>query len=165
MCVSELLQFSAMLHSLLVQSKQGFYGKSIHSSVIKVWKPLKSLSCKRLKAAKDLKEYGMKPSSSVLHQTWTQVPAAQQLVSVTMAEPAERSSTAGQRLGAPESFGVSTLEPGLRPPGQPPGRQVPIRVQMLDDTQEVFEIPVSNFFLFTHKDFSAEGLSDIYCII
>uniref|UniRef100_H3CSA0 FERM domain-containing protein n=1 Tax=Tetraodon nigroviridis TaxID=99883 RepID=H3CSA0_TETNG len=58
-----------------------------------------------------------------------------------MAEPAETSSTAGQRLSAPESFGVSTLEPGLRPPGQPPGRQVPIRVQMLDDTQEVFEIP------------------------
>uniref|UniRef100_A0A665TLB1 FERM, ARHGEF and pleckstrin domain-containing protein 1 n=1 Tax=Echeneis naucrates TaxID=173247 RepID=A0A665TLB1_ECHNA len=47
---------------------------------------------------------------------------------------------AGQRLGAPESFGVSTLEPGLRPPAQPPGRQVSIRVQMLDDTQEVFQI-------------------------
>lgn len=61
-----------------------------------------------------------------------------------MVEPADRSSTAGQRLGAPESFGVSTLEPGLRPPAQPPGRQVSIRVQMLDDTQEVFEIPVSN---------------------
>uniref|UniRef100_A0A3Q4MAL1 FERM, ARHGEF and pleckstrin domain-containing protein 1 n=1 Tax=Neolamprologus brichardi TaxID=32507 RepID=A0A3Q4MAL1_NEOBR len=46
----------------------------------------------------------------------------------------------GQRLGAPESFGVSTLEPGLRPPAQPPGRQVSMRVQMLDDTQEVFQI-------------------------
>ncbi|XP_028256060.1 FERM, ARHGEF and pleckstrin domain-containing protein 1-like isoform X2 [Parambassis ranga] len=57
-----------------------------------------------------------------------------------MVEPADRPSTAGQRLGAPESFGVSTLEPGLRPPAQPPGRQVPIRVQMLDDTQEVFQI-------------------------
>uniref|UniRef100_A0A3Q3WLU1 FERM, ARHGEF and pleckstrin domain-containing protein 1 n=1 Tax=Mola mola TaxID=94237 RepID=A0A3Q3WLU1_MOLML len=55
----------------------------------------------------------------------------------------ELSSTAGQRLGAPESFGVSTLEPGLHPPAQPPGRQVSIRVQMLDDTQEVFEISVS----------------------
>uniref|UniRef100_A0A4W6DJW9 FERM, ARHGEF and pleckstrin domain-containing protein 1 n=1 Tax=Lates calcarifer TaxID=8187 RepID=A0A4W6DJW9_LATCA len=55
-------------------------------------------------------------------------------------EPADRPSTAGQRLGAPESFGVSTLEPGLRPPVQPPGRQVSIRVQMLDDTQEVFQI-------------------------
>ncbi|XP_035985404.1 FERM, ARHGEF and pleckstrin domain-containing protein 1 isoform X2 [Fundulus heteroclitus] len=57
-----------------------------------------------------------------------------------MSELAERPSTAGQRLGAPESFGVSTLEPGLRPPAQPPGRQVSIRVQMLDDTQEVFQI-------------------------
>uniref|UniRef100_A0A8D0AXA0 FERM, ARHGEF and pleckstrin domain-containing protein 1 n=1 Tax=Sander lucioperca TaxID=283035 RepID=A0A8D0AXA0_SANLU len=52
----------------------------------------------------------------------------------------EMPSTAGQRLGAPESFGVSTLEPGLRPAAQPPGRQVSIRVQMLDDTQEVFQI-------------------------
>uniref|UniRef100_A0A667X381 FERM, ARHGEF and pleckstrin domain-containing protein 1 n=1 Tax=Myripristis murdjan TaxID=586833 RepID=A0A667X381_9TELE len=57
-----------------------------------------------------------------------------------MVEPADRPSTAGQRLGAPESFGVSTLEPGLRPPAQPPGRQISIRVQMLDDTQEVFQI-------------------------
>ncbi|XP_017287113.1 FERM, ARHGEF and pleckstrin domain-containing protein 1 isoform X2 [Kryptolebias marmoratus] len=57
-----------------------------------------------------------------------------------MSDPAERQSTAGQRLGAPESFGVSTLEPGVRPPTQPPGRQVSIRVQMLDDTQEVFQI-------------------------
>uniref|UniRef100_A0A7N6ATV9 FERM, ARHGEF and pleckstrin domain-containing protein 1 n=1 Tax=Anabas testudineus TaxID=64144 RepID=A0A7N6ATV9_ANATE len=57
-----------------------------------------------------------------------------------MVEPADRPSTAGQRLGAPESFGVSTLEPGLRPPTQSPGRQVCIRVQMLDDTQEVFQI-------------------------
>lgn len=61
-----------------------------------------------------------------------------------MVEPADRPSTAGQRLGAPESFGVSTLEPGLRPPVQPPGRQVSIRVQMLDDTQEVFQISVSD---------------------
>uniref|UniRef100_A0A7N9AQV2 FERM, ARHGEF and pleckstrin domain-containing protein 1 n=1 Tax=Mastacembelus armatus TaxID=205130 RepID=A0A7N9AQV2_9TELE len=57
-----------------------------------------------------------------------------------MVEPTDRSSTAGQRLGAPESFGVSTLEPGLRPPTQPPGKLVSIRVQMLDDTQEVFQI-------------------------
>ncbi|KAM4560023.1 FERM, ARHGEF and pleckstrin domain-containing protein 1-like isoform 1-T1 [Odontesthes bonariensis] len=57
-----------------------------------------------------------------------------------MVEPADRPSTAGQRLGASESFGVSTLEPGMRPPAQPPGRQVSIRVQMLDDTQEVFQI-------------------------
>ncbi|XP_074483072.1 FERM, ARHGEF and pleckstrin domain-containing protein 1-like isoform X2 [Sebastes fasciatus] len=57
-----------------------------------------------------------------------------------MVEPADRPSTAGERLGAPESFGVSTLEPGLRPSAQAPGRQVSIRVQMLDDTQEVFQI-------------------------
>uniref|UniRef100_A0A8C2GEY8 FERM, ARHGEF and pleckstrin domain-containing protein 1 n=1 Tax=Cyprinus carpio TaxID=7962 RepID=A0A8C2GEY8_CYPCA len=44
------------------------------------------------------------------------------------------------RLGAPESMGISTLEPGQRPPTMPPGRQVSIRVQMLDDTQEVFEV-------------------------
>ncbi|XP_061918160.1 FERM, ARHGEF and pleckstrin domain-containing protein 1-like isoform X1 [Entelurus aequoreus] len=57
-----------------------------------------------------------------------------------MVEPADRPSAAGQRLGAAESFGVSTLEPGMRPPVQPPGRKVSIRVQMLDDTQEVFHI-------------------------
>lgn len=60
-----------------------------------------------------------------------------------MVEPADRPSTAGHRLGAADSFGVSTLEPGLRPPAQPAGRQVSIRVQMLDDTQEVFQISVS----------------------
>lgn len=65
---------------------------------------------------------------------------------VKMSDPAERQSTAGQRLGAPESFGVSTLEPGVQPPTQPPGRQVSIRVQMLDDTQEVFQISVSHIF-------------------
>ncbi|KAM8873117.1 FERM, ARHGEF and pleckstrin domain-containing protein 1-like [Synchiropus picturatus] len=57
-----------------------------------------------------------------------------------MVEPADRSSTAGQRLSALESYGVSTLEPGLRPPVQAPGKMVSIRVQMLDDTQEVFQI-------------------------
>ncbi|XP_034006950.1 FERM, ARHGEF and pleckstrin domain-containing protein 1-like isoform X3 [Trematomus bernacchii] len=59
-----------------------------------------------------------------------------------MVEPAERPSAAGQRLSAPDSFGISTLEPGHRPPPaqSPPGRQVSIRVQMLDDTQEVFQI-------------------------
>uniref|UniRef100_A0A673MXL1 FERM, ARHGEF and pleckstrin domain-containing protein 1 n=1 Tax=Sinocyclocheilus rhinocerous TaxID=307959 RepID=A0A673MXL1_9TELE len=57
-----------------------------------------------------------------------------------MVEPEERPSVAGQRLGAPESMGISTLEPGQRPPTMPPGRQVSIRVQMLDDTQEVFEV-------------------------
>uniref|UniRef100_A0A673J052 FERM, ARHGEF and pleckstrin domain-containing protein 1 n=1 Tax=Sinocyclocheilus rhinocerous TaxID=307959 RepID=A0A673J052_9TELE len=57
-----------------------------------------------------------------------------------MVEPEERPSVAGQRLGAPESMGISTLEPGQRPPTMTPGRQVSIRVQMLDDTQEVFEV-------------------------
>ncbi|XP_062384374.1 FERM, ARHGEF and pleckstrin domain-containing protein 1 isoform X1 [Sardina pilchardus] len=57
-----------------------------------------------------------------------------------MVEPDERPSNAGQRLGAPESLGISTLEPGQRPPTMPAGRQVSVRVQMLDDTQEVFEI-------------------------
>ncbi|XP_062303682.1 FERM, ARHGEF and pleckstrin domain-containing protein 1 isoform X1 [Osmerus eperlanus] len=56
-----------------------------------------------------------------------------------MVEPVDRPS-AGQRLGAPDSFGISTLEPGQRPPAMTPGRQVSIRVQMLDDTQEVFEV-------------------------
>uniref|UniRef100_A0A673IWH0 FERM, ARHGEF and pleckstrin domain-containing protein 1 n=1 Tax=Sinocyclocheilus rhinocerous TaxID=307959 RepID=A0A673IWH0_9TELE len=51
------------------------------------------------------------------------------------------------RLGAPESMGISTLEPGQRPPTMTPGRQVSIRVQMLDDTQEVFEVSVRHLFL------------------
>ncbi|ROI62461.1 FERM, RhoGEF and pleckstrin domain-containing protein 1 [Anabarilius grahami] len=59
-----------------------------------------------------------------------------------MVEPEERPSVAGQRLGAPESMGISTLEPGQRPPTMPPGRQISIRVQMLDDTQEVFEVSI-----------------------
>uniref|UniRef100_A0A9J7XKC4 FERM, ARHGEF and pleckstrin domain-containing protein 1 n=1 Tax=Cyprinus carpio carpio TaxID=630221 RepID=A0A9J7XKC4_CYPCA len=65
-----------------------------------------------------------------------------------MVEPEERPSVAGQRLGAPESMGISTLEPGQRPPTMPPGRQVSIRVQMLDDTQEVFEQRASGKVLF-----------------
>uniref|UniRef100_A0A672LCL2 FERM, ARH/RhoGEF and pleckstrin domain protein 1 n=1 Tax=Sinocyclocheilus grahami TaxID=75366 RepID=A0A672LCL2_SINGR len=74
-----------------------------------------------------------------------------------MVEPEERPSVAGQRLGAPESMGISTLEPGQQPPTMPPGRQVSIRVQMLDDTQEVFEVSVrhsllSNLFISLHFD-------------
>lgn len=57
-----------------------------------------------------------------------------------MVEPEERPSAAGQRLGAPDSLGISTLEPGHRPPVMPPGRHMSIRVQMLDDTQEVFDV-------------------------
>uniref|UniRef100_A0A665XEA5 FERM, ARHGEF and pleckstrin domain-containing protein 1 n=1 Tax=Echeneis naucrates TaxID=173247 RepID=A0A665XEA5_ECHNA len=46
----------------------------------------------------------------------------------------------GQRLGAPDTLGISTLDPGHRPPTMPPGRHVTIRVRMLDDTEEVFDI-------------------------
>ncbi|XP_023683599.1 FERM, ARHGEF and pleckstrin domain-containing protein 1-like isoform X1 [Paramormyrops kingsleyae] len=56
-----------------------------------------------------------------------------------MVEP-EQKPTAGQRLGAPESLGISTLEPGHKPPTMPPGRQISIRVRMLDDTEEVFDV-------------------------
>ncbi|XP_029979896.1 FERM, ARHGEF and pleckstrin domain-containing protein 1-like [Sphaeramia orbicularis] len=59
-----------------------------------------------------------------------------------MAEPDPEpiASGAGQRLGAPETLGISTLDPGHRPPAMPPGRQVTIRVRMLDDTEELFDI-------------------------
>ncbi|CAL8406606.1 unnamed protein product [Arctogadus glacialis] len=59
-----------------------------------------------------------------------------------MVEPSDRPASAAQRLGSPDSYGVSTLEPSLRPPTTQPsgGRQVPLRVQLLDDTQEVFQI-------------------------
>ncbi|KAG5852292.1 hypothetical protein ANANG_G00060840 [Anguilla anguilla] len=53
------------------------------------------------------------------------------------AEPRPR---AGQRLGAQESLGISTLEPGHRPPAMPAGRQVPLKVRMLDDAEEVFDV-------------------------
>ncbi|XP_067108692.1 LOW QUALITY PROTEIN: FERM, ARHGEF and pleckstrin domain-containing protein 1 [Osmerus mordax] len=62
----------------------------------------------------------------------------------TMAEP-ERETlglrpSAAQRLGAPETLGISTLDPGHRPPAMPPGRHVAVRVRMLDDTEEIFDI-------------------------
>nr|XP_046259441.1 FERM, ARHGEF and pleckstrin domain-containing protein 1 isoform X2 [Scatophagus argus] len=59
-----------------------------------------------------------------------------------MAEPDPElmASGAGQRLGAPETLGISTLDPGHRPPAMPPGRHVTIRVRMLDDTEELFDI-------------------------
>ncbi|KPP67897.1 hypothetical protein Z043_113463 [Scleropages formosus] len=59
-----------------------------------------------------------------------------------MAEPEQRQS-AGQRLGAQESLGISTLEHGHRPPAMPPGRRISVRVHMLDDTEEVFEVSCS----------------------
>ncbi|XP_051566438.1 FERM, ARHGEF and pleckstrin domain-containing protein 1 isoform X2 [Myxocyprinus asiaticus] len=49
-------------------------------------------------------------------------------------------SLAGQRLGAPETLGISTLEPGHRPPAMPPGRLIPVRVLLLDDSEETFDI-------------------------
>ncbi|XP_029385957.1 FERM, ARHGEF and pleckstrin domain-containing protein 1-like [Echeneis naucrates] len=55
-------------------------------------------------------------------------------------DPEPMSSGAGQRLGAPDTLGISTLDPGHRPPTMPPGRHVTIRVRMLDDTEEVFDI-------------------------
>uniref|UniRef100_A0A8C5I5L6 FERM, ARHGEF and pleckstrin domain-containing protein 1 n=1 Tax=Gouania willdenowi TaxID=441366 RepID=A0A8C5I5L6_GOUWI len=59
-----------------------------------------------------------------------------------MAEPDPEPTPcgAGQRLGAPETLGISTLDPGSKPPAMPPGRQVPIRVRMLDNTEELFDI-------------------------
>uniref|UniRef100_A0A671R838 FERM, RhoGEF and pleckstrin domain-containing protein 1-like n=1 Tax=Sinocyclocheilus anshuiensis TaxID=1608454 RepID=A0A671R838_9TELE len=51
-----------------------------------------------------------------------------------------QTSLAGQRLGAPETLGISTLEPGHKPPAMPPGRLVPIRVVLLDDSEEIFNI-------------------------
>ncbi|CAL8268101.1 unnamed protein product [Lota lota] len=49
-------------------------------------------------------------------------------------------SAAGPRLGAPETLGISTLDPGLRPPAMPPGRHVTVRVRMLDDSEELFDV-------------------------
>ncbi|XP_052349726.1 FERM, ARHGEF and pleckstrin domain-containing protein 1 isoform X3 [Oncorhynchus keta] len=56
-----------------------------------------------------------------------------------MVEPEHRASAA-QRLGAQETLGISTLDPGHRPPTMPPGRHVPIKIRMLDDTEEVFDV-------------------------
>ncbi|XP_058885266.1 FERM, ARHGEF and pleckstrin domain-containing protein 1-like isoform X2 [Acipenser ruthenus] len=56
-----------------------------------------------------------------------------------MGEPEQRLTT-GSRLGAQESTGISTLEPGQRPLVMPPGRPIPIKVHMLDDTEEVFDV-------------------------
>lgn len=59
-------------------------------------------------------------------------------------DPEQVTSGAGHRLGAPETLGISTLDPGHRPPPMPPGRHVTIRVRMLDDTEELFDISVSH---------------------
>lgn len=54
----------------------------------------------------------------------------------------EQRPTAGSRLGAQENAGISTLEHGQKPPMTTPGKLVSIKIQMLDDTQETFDIPV-----------------------
>lgn len=61
----------------------------------------------------------------------------------TMVEPEPRASAA-QRLGAQETLGISTLDPGHRPPTMPPGRHITVRVRMLDTTEEVFDVSVSS---------------------
>ncbi|KAM9710069.1 FERM, ARHGEF and pleckstrin domain-containing protein 1 [Menidia menidia] len=55
-------------------------------------------------------------------------------------DPEPMPSGAGQRLGAPDTVGISTLDPGLRPPAMPPGRHITVRVRMLDDTEELFDV-------------------------
>ncbi|KAI9530229.1 hypothetical protein NQZ68_004246 [Dissostichus eleginoides] len=57
-------------------------------------------------------------------------------------DPEPMSSGTGHRLGAPETLGISTLDPGHRSPAMPPGRLVSVRVRMLDDTEELFDISV-----------------------
>lgn len=55
----------------------------------------------------------------------------------------EQRPTPGSRLGAAENSGISTLEHGQKPPPTPSGKLMSVRIQMLDDTQEAFEVPVS----------------------
>uniref|UniRef100_A0A4W3GTV2 FERM, ARHGEF and pleckstrin domain-containing protein 1 n=1 Tax=Callorhinchus milii TaxID=7868 RepID=A0A4W3GTV2_CALMI len=45
--------------------------------------------------------------------------------------------TPGARLGVQDSMGISTLEPGQKPPSSPPGKLTPIKVQLLDEAQEL----------------------------
>ncbi|KAJ8787279.1 hypothetical protein J1605_005865 [Eschrichtius robustus] len=54
----------------------------------------------------------------------------------------EQRPTPGSRLGAPENSGISTLEHGQKPPPTPSGKLMSVRIQMLDDTQEAFEVPL-----------------------
>ncbi|XP_050803766.1 FERM, ARHGEF and pleckstrin domain-containing protein 1 isoform X3 [Gopherus flavomarginatus] len=53
----------------------------------------------------------------------------------------EQRPTAGSRLGAQENAGISTLEHGQKLPMTPPGKLISIKIQMLDDTQEIFDVP------------------------
>ncbi|XP_070607305.1 FERM, ARHGEF and pleckstrin domain-containing protein 1 isoform X4 [Erythrolamprus reginae] len=53
----------------------------------------------------------------------------------------EQRTTTGSRLGIQENAGISSLEHGQKLPSTPTGKLISIKVQMLDDTQETFEIP------------------------
>lgn len=52
----------------------------------------------------------------------------------------EQKPTPASHLGAPENSGISTLERGQKPP-TPSGKLMKVKIQMLDDTQEAFEVP------------------------
>uniref|UniRef100_A0A4W4GKR0 FERM, ARHGEF and pleckstrin domain-containing protein 1 n=1 Tax=Electrophorus electricus TaxID=8005 RepID=A0A4W4GKR0_ELEEL len=52
----------------------------------------------------------------------------------------EQEPTAGHRLGAPDTLGISTLEAGQKPPAVPSGRRAAVRVRMLDDSEEIFDV-------------------------
>lgn len=53
----------------------------------------------------------------------------------------EQRPTPGSRLGTTENSGISTLEHGQKLPLPPSGKLMSIKIQMLDDTQEAFEVP------------------------
>lgn len=53
----------------------------------------------------------------------------------------EQKLTPASRLGAPENSGISTLERGQKAPPTPSGKLMTVKIQMLDDTQEAFEVP------------------------
>lgn len=53
----------------------------------------------------------------------------------------EQRPTAGSRLGVQENAGISTLEHGQKLPPTPTGKLISVKIQMLDDTQETFEVP------------------------
>ncbi|XP_066475750.1 FERM, ARHGEF and pleckstrin domain-containing protein 1 isoform X3 [Tiliqua scincoides] len=53
----------------------------------------------------------------------------------------EQRPTAGSRLGVQENAGISTLEHGQKLPATPTGKLISVKIQMLDDTQETFEVP------------------------
>uniref|UniRef100_A0A8C0FX31 FERM, ARHGEF and pleckstrin domain-containing protein 1 n=1 Tax=Bubo bubo TaxID=30461 RepID=A0A8C0FX31_BUBBB len=74
----------------------------------------------------------------------------------------EQRPTAGSRLGAQENAGISTLEHGQKPPMTPPGKLISIKIQMLDDTQETFDVPVRMWKVGVAKGYS--GFSKNTCL-